>query len=118
MDMTTENLVAALGRVFNVYTKRGFSVRTLLMDEQFEPTRDFCEKCNVDLNTTLRNEHVPDIEHFNQTIKERIHVIHTSMPFEKISKQLVEAIVWHCSRWWNVFVPRIVWVRRLVRMKF
>ena len=63
-------------------------------------------KNKVDLNTTSRNEHVPDIERFNRTIKERIRAIRASMPFEKIPKWLVYAIVRHCSRWLNVFCPK------------
>ena len=61
-QMDSGILIQACERVFNIYTRRGFRIDTMLMDMQFNPIRDALMKCGVRLNPTSASEHVGDIE--------------------------------------------------------
>ena len=52
----------------------GEALRYILMDRQFECIRKHMEVTGINLNTTAQDEHVPEIEWYIQTIKERISV--------------------------------------------
>ena len=105
-QMDTGILIQACERVFNIYSRRGFKIDTLLMDMQFNPIRDAIMKRGVTLNPTSAKEHVDDIERFIRVIKERARALCSSMPYKKIPKRLIQAIIAHCCRWLNVFPPK------------
>ena len=105
-QMDTGVLIQACERVFNIYTRRGFKIETMLMDMQFNPIRDAIMKRGVTLNPTSAKEHVADIERFIRVIKERARAMRSSMPYKKIPKRLIQAIIAHCCRWLNVFPPK------------
>jgi len=57
---TASKLGNLLARILNVYTRAGFQVRVILMDNEFEKVRDHVPQ--VPLNTTAASEHIGDIE--------------------------------------------------------
>ena len=61
-QMDTGVLIQACEHVFNIYTRRGFKVDTMLMDMQFNPIHDALMKHGVVLNPTSAKEHIRDIE--------------------------------------------------------
>jgi len=66
--------VKSLQQVINAYHSRGIKVLHILVDRQFEFIRKHMETTGINLNTTAQDEHVPEIEQYIQTIKERIRV--------------------------------------------
>ena len=54
------------------YANRGFKIVELRKDRQFEPARAALADVDIELNASVRNEHVPEIERLNRTMKERI----------------------------------------------
>ncbi len=67
---TAKSLSKHMDCVIQVYTQAGFSVRTILMDGEFEKVKN--ELPLVVCNTTAAKEHVSDAEHSICTIKERM----------------------------------------------
>ena len=47
----------------------------------------------ISLNCVSKKEHVPEIEQFNQTVKERVRSAWAYMPFKQISKLMIVHIV-------------------------
>ena len=58
--------------VVEVYAIRGFEVSIILADNQFESMRGAIADMGVLINIVSRDEHVPEIERYNCTIKERV----------------------------------------------
>jgi hypothetical protein len=48
--------------VLSIYRKRGFIVKTVLMDGQFEPLRGDLADLQLKLNTVSNDERVPEVE--------------------------------------------------------
>jgi hypothetical protein len=66
---TVDQLGSSLKKVLSLYQRGGFIVRVILMDMEFESLSDELEL--VQVNTTTTREHVGDIEHAIQTMKDR-----------------------------------------------
>jgi hypothetical protein len=52
------------------------------MDGQFKPLHGNLATMGVMLNMTSNNEHVPDIERYIRTVKERVRAIYNTLPFQ------------------------------------
>lgn len=105
-DMTTASMLAACDSVFNIYTRRGFVVTSMLMDMQFAPLRAALLKRGVTLNLASAKEHVGEIERFIRTLKERIRALRSRTPYKHIPHLLVNGLVTHAGKWLNVFPPK------------
>jgi hypothetical protein len=105
-NMENNTLVQACTKVFNIYTRRGFCINTMLMDMQFESLKHILMRYGVVLNCSSAKEHVGEIERFIRVIKERIRALRSRMPYKAIPKRLVIALVKHVCKWLNVFPPK------------
>eukprot|EP00957_Ditylum_brightwellii_P024452 1845812-Ditylum_brightwellii.AAC.1 len=56
----------------NVYAKRGFKAKHMLMDGQFKCLRERLTGKGVDLIICSEDEHIGKIERLNRTISERV----------------------------------------------
>lgn len=66
--------------VQHIYAKRGFVISTILMDDYFAGMRDDdLDNIGIHLNTTSNDEHVPEIERYTRTVKERIRALYNSV---------------------------------------
>jgi len=61
-DERKSTIIKSLEQVINAYHRRGFKVQHILVDRQFECIRKHMEATGINLNTTARDEHVPEIE--------------------------------------------------------
>ena len=61
-DERKSTIIKSLEQVINAYHGRGFKIRHILVDRQFECIRKHMEATGINLNTTARDEHVPEIE--------------------------------------------------------
>jgi hypothetical protein len=104
--MDADELISALDHVFDTYSRRGFKVTDVLMDLQFATLEHELRSRGINLNLAAAKEHVGEIERLIRTIKERARALRSSLPFKKIPKRLVSAIVRHVSRWLNIFCPK------------
>ena len=83
--------------------KRGFKISTLLMDRQFESIRGDLAEMQINLNTVSNDEHVPEVERYIRTIKERAHCVYNTLPFRRIPTRMIIEIVYHSVFWLNSF---------------
>jgi hypothetical protein len=77
----------------------------MLMDGQFEPIRGDLADMQITLNTVLAGKHVPEIERYICTVKERVRCIYNSLPFKRMPGKMIIKMVSHSVFWLNVFPP-------------
>jgi len=61
------------------------------------------------LNITRRDEHVPEIERFIRTVKERVWAIVNTLPFKRYPNRLIIETVYNAIFWLNCF-PHKNWI--------
>ena len=91
----------ALRRVVNIYARGGFQVTTALMDGAFAGMHEICNQLQVTLNTTSRDEHVGDIERYIRTVKERMRGISNTIPFKRMTRNMVMELAKAVVYWLN-----------------
>jgi hypothetical protein len=97
------NLTNSLKKVFEIYTQRGITIQTALMDREFECLRD--DLRGVTLNTTAASEHVPEIERQIRVIKERARAIWSTLPFNRVPNRMIVELINFVVLWLNDFPP-------------
>ena len=98
---TADKLGTLLHRVMNVYTRAGFTVQTILMDNEFEKLRDHVH--HATLITTAAAEHVGDIERRIRVIKERCRGIICTLPYTHLPRIMLIYLLHHVVLWLNNF---------------
>ena len=58
------------------------------------------------LSITARDEHVPEVERYNRTIKERVRGHHAMTPYTHIPPVLVIEMVYNAVFWRNMFTVK------------
>ncbi|GAX21402.1 hypothetical protein FisN_28Lu124 [Fistulifera solaris] len=125
LNRSAKNLFAAIEDVHRRYIQRGFRIREILMDGEFEPLRGDIATLKITLNTeetvstvtpspdestTLNNaaaaEHVPEVERYIRTVKERVRCVYCTLPFQKIPSRMLVELVYFCIYWLNSFPPK------------
>jgi hypothetical protein len=103
MVMNQPQTVATISEVKRFYALRGFRVKEIRADRQFEPMRGEFADLQILLNTTSEAEHVGTIERLNRTLKERIRGIYTELMrvFGRIPGVLVKELVHFVVFWLN-----------------
>ena len=61
-SQTNKVFMALIQQVLKIYNTWGFKVDTILGDGQFEPLHGELAALGIWLNTTSRDEHVPEVE--------------------------------------------------------
>jgi hypothetical protein len=84
---TAKFIGAKLTRVLQLYSRAGFVVQTALMDREFEAVRDKCP--HLPINTTARNEHVPEPERAIRLVKERTRGVEATLPFAGLPRVMI-----------------------------
>jgi hypothetical protein len=75
----------------------------VLGDNEFETLRDELALHQIQLNTAAPDEHVPEIERFNRTIKEQCSAIYSTLPFKKIPLMMMVHVVYFSIFWIKSF---------------
>jgi len=57
----------------------------------------------ITLNFASRNEHVPEVERYIRTIKERVRAIASFLPFKQYPPRLIAEMVYNAVFWLNTF---------------
>lgn len=90
-----------LQRIMTVYARAGFTVQTILMDNEFSKVTDHTP--NVLINTTAASEHVGDIERRIRVIKERCRGILCTLPYARLPQIMLVHLLHHVVMWLNNF---------------
>ena len=72
---------------------------------KFEPLRKEMTALGINPNFASKKEHVPEIEHFIRTVKERVRYYRATMPFKQISKIMIVHLVASAVLWLDAFPP-------------
>ncbi len=99
-------ILKAINNVREVYFNRGFIVKVGLMDNEFEPLRGDLTKLGIQLNVVSNDEHVPEIERYIRTVKERTRCVYNTLPFKKIPDVMLVDMVQASVFWLNNFPPK------------
>ena len=78
-------LANSICKTFHFYKNNGYIIKTFLVDRDFECVCDSFP-CEKNLNTTVKNKHVPYIDHKNHVIKEHARELISNFPFKKIPR--------------------------------
>jgi hypothetical protein len=85
-------------------SKRGFNIVSINCDQEFHPIMErVADDLDVEMNYATTDEHVPEAERNNRTIKERVHAIYNSMPYSKIPHVMIRYLVLYVTRMLNQF---------------
>ena len=100
-----ETLLKCIAAVCSLYRHRGFNVRFIHADGQFESMRGGFAENNLHLNTAAPDEHVPEIERFIRTIKERVRSTWNILPFQQFPNIMIIYMVYSAIFWINTVPP-------------
>ena len=105
---TQESIYSGLQLVIKAYNRRGFNVKMILADPEFECHRQALEDDhNIDLNIASAGEHVPEIERYIRTVKERIRAQWSRLPYRaKMPRLITIELVKQSVAWLNSFPPK------------
>ena len=85
---------SALDTIFRIYNHSGFKITTIKADQEFKPIlNDIKDDLDITMNFASAQEHVPEAERNNRTIKERFRSQYQRLPFKAIPKIMIKALV-------------------------
>ena len=103
-DQNSKTILTAITQqVRNVYAKRGFPLTHILMDGQFDHLRNDLNGMGIHFNGVARNEHVPEVERYIRTLKERARSTIVTLPFERIPNRMTIELMYAYNFWINCF---------------
>jgi hypothetical protein len=89
--------------VTKLYRRRGFHIRTVLADGEFAPLADTLPE--LTFNLCGADEHIPDIERYIRTIKDRVRSCYNTMPYRHIPKLMLARMAANAVFWLNAIPP-------------
>ena len=91
---TIQEYKTALTSVINCYNKGGFRVARIHADNEFRPLLEpLQEEFRIEMNFANPQEHVPDAERNNRTIKERVRATYHRLPYQTLTRNMVKVLV-------------------------
>jgi hypothetical protein len=93
----------SLARVIMFYKQRGFRVKECHGDGEFESLRGDVADSGAQLNVTSEDEHVPEVERYIRTLKERARAAHNTVPFKRMPGVMIVELVHASNYWLNMF---------------
>jgi len=86
-----------------VYIVRGFRITIILADNQFESMRGDIASLGAIVNVVSRDEHVPEVERYNRTIKDRVRSQYNMLTFKVVPPIIIVELVYAQVFWRNMF---------------
>jgi len=74
-----------------------------MISKQFECVRGALVDLGAFLNIAAADEHVPEVERWIRTIKERVRSIYDSLTFKKMPARLIAEMIYTSVYWLNIF---------------
>jgi hypothetical protein len=105
LNWSNKTVLTAMKQVKSAYMQRGFILSTLLMDGKFEPLCGKLADMQITLNTVSNDKHVPDVERYIRTVKERTRCIYNTLPFKQFPACMIIEMVYASNFWLNCFPP-------------
>jgi hypothetical protein len=94
----------ALDQILRHYNRAGFVIRTKHCDGEFRGMMEKVkDELDVDMNFTNAQDHVPEAERNNRTIKERIRVAYHRLPYKAIPRIMINYLAMIQANQLNLF---------------
>lgn len=98
---------SAVQEVVRYYNIGGFTIGSIYCDNEYRPLRGTLQdEFGISMNFANPQEHVPEAERNNRTIKERIRSTFHRLLFSKMPKVMVHFLGAECARKLNFFPPK------------
>jgi hypothetical protein len=113
-------ILAGIKNVCCVYAYCEFRITTVHGDGEYESMIGDFWGLKIRLNTTAKGEHVPEIERYIRTTKDRCRCVYNTVPFDRIPSRMTTVELVYASQFWlNMFpsndrVPDTIIPRGLV----
>jgi hypothetical protein len=106
----SDTIFLAIKHVYQTYHKRGFKLKTIMLDGEFDKDGLNGEVAGIgcNFNAVAREEHVPEIERNIRTIKDRSRSVVTILPFNRNPARIIIELIHYCMFWLNSF-PAKTW---------
>ena len=95
-------VMAKLKSVCQIYHHRGFRINVILGDPEFEPIRPTFPQ----LNCCAADEHIPNIERYIRTVKDRVRSTYRMLPFTRVPRLILIHLVKNAVFWLNALPAR------------
>ena len=92
-DMKNNTQVTSIEQGIQAYQSRGFKIQAILGDGQFKHIQQIIKGNGISMNICTANNHVPEIERYIRTIKERVRRIAVTLPFKRYPTRLIVKMV-------------------------
>ena len=92
-------IINKLKSIIKLYEHCGFWVMVILADPEFEPLHPWFPM----LNCCGADEHIPDVEQYIQTLKDRTRSTYQSLPYKYIPRIILIHLVKNVALWLNTF---------------
>jgi hypothetical protein len=102
-DLKKDTNITEIKRLANIYKERDFTVSLVLANGQLQNIRNDVMGLGISMNITGRDEHVPEVERYIRTLKERIRSVYNTLPFKTIPQNMLVELVKHANFWLNSF---------------
>ena len=102
-SLDNKTIISHFRVVVRVYATRGFRVSIILVDNQFESMQGDLADLGAIVNIVSRDEHVPEVERYNRTIKERVCSVYNILPFQYFPPVFIVELVYAQVFWRNMF---------------
>ena len=87
--------------IIRVYARAGFTVQTILMDNEFKKLKDHVPM--LALNIPAVSEHVGDIEQRIRVVKKRTRGLVCTLPYPRLPQQMLIHMIHFVTMWLNNF---------------
>ena len=105
-DNKKNTLFAACEKMVRQYRLRGFIVKSIWADNEFEPLREDLMAIGITLYICAANEHIAFIERDVRTVKQRYRAIRHGLPYTTMPSLMVIHLVMFVYFWVNAFPPK------------
>ena len=102
-SMKNSHIIKHFTAIVEAYVTHGFWVTIIFADNQFESIRGDLTDLHAQLNITVRDEHVPEIERYNRTIKEQVRGNYNVLPYNHLPPVFIIKMVHNAVFWCNMF---------------
>jgi len=104
---TIDTYREAIENVIRVYNRAGMRIARIHADNEFRPMIEYLEEDHhIDLNFANPQDHVPEAERNNRVIKERTRATYRRIPYNKLPRVMVKALVQEQAKKLNFFPAR------------
>ena len=101
---TNEEYYRALDQVLRHYNRAGFKIKTIHCDGEYRSMMEnVSDNLDVEMNFTNAQDHVPEAERNNRTLKERIRAAFHRLPYKAIPKIMLRYLAMEQANKLNLF---------------